>query len=147
MTAQQVLAALAFVVCVALLVHMVLGERRQARLAWWWQGRVAAMQRAWRRWRAPRRRGQPGQPSRPTRSASAPAARGPARDDADAGPASDPTSDSARGDAEREAADLIERARRGANGSDKGSGNSGNVIRPPHGFGGDRSKGPRRDLH
>jgi len=139
-TAQQVLAALAFVVCVALLVHMVLGERRQARLAWWWQGRVAAMQRAWRRWRAPRRRSsKPGQPK------PAATARRPARDAADAGPVADTPSDSARGAAEREAADLIERARRGANGSDKGSGS--NVIRPPHGFGGDRSKGPRRDLH
>lgn len=107
-TVQQFLAALGFLLCVALLVHHGLGARRQARLAVWWQVRVARLKGLWLQVRHGRRPRAPGEQE--------------------------------RDQAEREAADLIERARRGAD-------RSGNVIRP-HRFG-ERTKNerPRRDLH
>lgn len=118
-TVEQVLFAIGLLVCVALLVHQGLGERRQARLAIWWRGRSARARLAWahlRLWLRQRRQRKPrsGQTSEH---------------------GIDP--DEAKRRAVREAANLIERARRG-NGKD---GESGKVIRPPR-FG-DR----RKDLH
>ncbi len=102
MTVEHFLAAIGFLLCVALLVHQGLGARRQARLQLWWRARVAHLRFAWSRLRLTWR------------------TRGQARQ--------------AKGQAEREAADLIERARRGAGRDDK-------VVRP--GRFGDK----RKDLH
>lgn len=103
MTVQHALAALGFLLCVALLVHHGLGARRQARLHLWWRARAAHLRFTWSRLQQAWRR------------------RGRARQ--------------VRGQAEREAADLIERARRGDAGDD------GKVVRPP------RFGGRRKDLH
>ncbi|MBL8286433.1 MAG: hypothetical protein JNL85_00470 [Rubrivivax sp.] len=124
MTAQQVLFALGLVICVALLVVQALGRERQARLARWQQGVAARTRLAWARWKL-RWRGR--------RLGKRPAQRREAQP-----PPLDPAE--ARRRAAEEAADLIERARRG-NGPGDGSDGS-NVIRPPR-FGSDR----RRDLH
>jgi len=105
-TLQNVLAALGFLVCVALLVHHALGARRQARLQAAGRATVARLRLAWLRLRMSGLRLRQG------------------RSDAR----------QASGQAEREAADLIERARRGATGD-------GKVIRPRQ-F--DRQ---RKDLH
>lgn len=108
MTLQQVLAAIGFLLCVALLVHHGMGARRQALFALWWRARAARLRGAWLQWRQPRPR--------------------------------KPQGRQASDLAEREAADLIERARRGAD-------RTGNVIRP-HRFGGRaEDERPRRDLH
>jgi len=101
-TVQHVLAALGFLLCVALLVQHGLAARHQARLRLWWLARVARLRFGWSRLRLAWR------------------ARGRSRQ--------------AKGQAEREAADLIERARRGAGRDDK-------VVRP--GRFGDK----RKDLH
>lgn len=102
MTLQHVLAALGFLVCVALLVHQWIGARQQARLHLWWRARAAGLRFAWTRLRQGwRQRSQTRQ---------------------------------AKDQAEREAADLIERARRGA-------GRDDNVVR--RGRFGNR----RKDLH
>lgn len=103
MTVQHVLAALGFLLCVALLVHHGLGTRHQARLLLWWRARMARLRFGWSRLRL------------------AWLARGRARQ--------------AKGQAGREAADLIERARRGAARDDD------KVVRP--GRFGDK----RKDLH
>lgn len=102
MTLQHVLAALCFLVCVALLVHQWIGARQQARLHQWWRARAARVRFAWTRLRQGwRQRTQTRQ---------------------------------AKDLAEREAADLIERARRGADRDD-------NVVRPG------RFGNRRKDLH
>ncbi len=102
MTAQYVLAALGFLVCMALLVHQWIGARHQARLHLWWRARAARLRFEWTRLRQGwRQRSQTRQ---------------------------------AKGQAEREAADLIERARRGA-------GRDDNVVRPG------RFGNRRKDVH
>jgi len=105
-TLQNVLAALGFLACVALLVHHALGAPRQARLHAAGRAALARLRLAWLRLRMAGLRLRQGRSG----------------------------SQQARGQAEREAADLIERARRRATGD-------GKVIRPPQ-F--DRQ---RKDLH
>jgi hypothetical protein len=118
MTVQQFFAALVLAVCVALLVYQGLGARRQARVQSWWHGVAARAHRAWARWRSPspRRR-------RSNRAAGS----------GDSAAASGTSGPGSAESAEREAADLIERARRQSRSGEK-------VVRPRFG---DR----RRDLH
>jgi hypothetical protein len=188
-TAQQFLAALGLVLCLALLGHHALGARRQAVLRVWLQARMYHLRRWWQGLRqrgtvlGARRNAQRGSvrpfpTSRPAgtgqgvaRTTRAPAGSGPTRrangpgataatgatsrggapasssSNADA-PAPGEWRDADAGAAAREAADVIDRARRRAAGASgaKGDGSAprrdgGNVVRPPR-FG-DR----RNDLH
>jgi hypothetical protein len=102
MSYKQILAALVLALCLALLLRLLLGERRRAAFDAWahrkGQGLRLRLRDSQALWRGRRQ----------------------------------------RGEAEREAEDLIERARRGRPDADR----EGNVIRP-RGFSADR----RRDLH
>lgn len=111
MTIELFIAAFGFLACLALLVHHGLGARRQARLRHWWLLQVSGVRQRWSQMR--RRQSVPQRRAR--------------HDEAD-------TKVDTKAQAEREAADLIERARRGKDGDDK-------VVRPR--FGGGR----RKDLH
>ncbi len=127
MTATQLLAALGLLTCLALLAYPWLGAKRQARLRQAWFVFSTRLKLAWAQWRlAWARRG--AQRVKPD-------TRVPKRSKAEE-----------REEAERVAADLIERARRGKDGRDgansqSGKGGEDNVIRPR--FGGKR----REDLH
>jgi hypothetical protein len=118
MNVEQVLAALGFAVCVALLVYHWVGAQRQARLRWWWSARTAP----WRRWverqRQRRRARRLEQAQQNARAAE----------------------EALRGEAAREAADLIERAKRpskpghaAGSGTDAGDGDARDHSRSNHG--------------
>ncbi|MBL8342805.1 MAG: hypothetical protein JNL30_15160 [Rubrivivax sp.] len=92
MTIEQVLAALVLAVCLALLVHHFIGAQRQAGLRRWWAARMARVRQAWHRLRLWQRTRQLRRAQHAARAAS----------------------DAMKGEAAREAADAIERARRHA---------------------------------
>jgi hypothetical protein len=92
MTFEQVLAALVLAVCVGLLAHHFVGARRQAKLRWWWNARAARARQGWHRLRLWRRTRQLRRAQNEARAAS----------------------EALKGVAAREAADVIERARRRA---------------------------------
>ncbi|MBL8326766.1 MAG: hypothetical protein JNJ89_17575 [Rubrivivax sp.] len=146
MTFEQVLSALVLAVCLALLAHHFIGAQRQAGLRRWWAARRARARQAWHRLRLWRRTRQLRRAQHEARAAN----------------------DAMKGEAAREAADAIERARRRAqrrtgpeaghpdpddpgpdghsgaeppNEKPRGHGTGGNVVRPQR-FG-DR----RNDLH
>jgi hypothetical protein len=123
---QQVLAAIGFALCLALLAHHFLGVRRQAWLRMWWTMRLAQF----RHWTRRRQSSPPPQSRRPV---------------AGRREAQRPAEDLDR-DAAREAADVIERARRQAaagrgKGAEGGGAGGSNVVRPP------RFGNRRNDLH
>jgi hypothetical protein len=106
MSVEQVLAALVLAVCLALLVHHFAGARGQARFGTWWRARAAGMRQRWNRLRLWRRTRQLRRAQREAREAS----------------------EAMKGVAAREAADVISRARRSAQGrgdTANGSGDSG----------------------
>ena len=166
---QEVLAAIGFTLCLLLLVHHFLGVRRQALLRTWWMMRSAQLRHRARRWsqkwshrRQQQRQPAPRHPEPRPRSAGAAGHRGtdaglPDPDElsrrrarsrgkpGNAGDSADPgnSPEGANGEAAREAAELIERARRHAAGGRQPSGPRGsdNVVRPP------RFGNRRDDLH
>ena len=129
MNVETLLAAAGVAVCVALLVHQWMGAGRQAWLSGWWAKRVAQWLRAVATFKHRQRMRRLRQAAPPVRRPGASEAEG-------------------DGEAAREAAELIERARKqslrnghGRKPGEKGKDPGDNVVRPP------RFGNRRNDLH